>query len=129
MARQARFWLNKDLGFFARKKTLREMMAERGLDEFGRRKTQAAPAERAAPPAAQPAPQAGASARFVASFSYATLGQQTVEIEELNALEFRGRNRQDGRLHSYAWAKIRGLVKIVDSGEMLTPLEVLDRFH
>lgn len=37
MARQAKLWLTKDLAFFARDRTLRELMAARGLDEFGRK--------------------------------------------------------------------------------------------
>lgn len=73
--------------------------------------------------------QAEDAVKFVASFSYGTLGQQTVEVAALNPLEFRGHNRQDGRSRTYVWKRVRGLVKIVETGEMLTPLETLDRFH
>lgn len=130
IARQLRRWLNKD------EKTLRELMAERGLNEFGRQGTAAsAPSSgaRAEPaqggPEPEPPVQAGARVKFVTEFSYDPPGVQRVSVIALNNREFKGYCEGSSELRTFSWGKVRGLMRIIGSGEMLSPYEVYDYYH
>jgi len=108
-----------------REKTLRELMAERGLDENGR--TLAAAAAAREPKPVPPQPMVS-KAIFVAEFTYDAAHLLTVSVVDLSRRELRGRCHQSGKLELFALNKVRGLIKIVDSGEMLTPSELVDRY-
>lgn len=107
-----------------REKTLRELMAELGRDENGRPLASAA-AER------QPEPPTLAVSKpiLVAEFTYEGTHLLTVSVVDLSSREFRGRCHQSGRLERFSLNKVRGLIKIVGTGEMLTPSELFDRYH
>lgn len=107
----------------AREKTLRELMAEQGLDENGRTPAPALPEQQTLSPR-----QVASAALFVAEFTYANSHLLTVSVVELHSQELRGHCRQSGTLERFALNKVRGLIKIVDTGEMLTPDEMLDRY-
>ncbi|MOA13088.1 hypothetical protein D3C78_1331200 [compost metagenome] len=106
-----------------REKTLRELMAERGLDENGRTLATAAREQRPVPPQ-----QVVSKAIFVAEFTYDAAHLLTVSVVDLSRQELRGRCHQSGKMELFALRKVRGLIKIVDTGEMLTPSELVDRY-
>jgi hypothetical protein len=106
-----------------REKTLRELMAERGLDENGRRLATAAREPKPLPPR-----QAEPKVIFVAEFTYDAAHLQTVSVVDLSRQELHGRCHQSGKLELFSLNKVRGLIKIVDSGEMLTSSELVDRY-
>lgn len=66
---------------------------------------------------------------LVAEFTYANSHLLTVSVVDLGSQEFRGHCQQSGKLELFALNKVRGLIKIVDSGEMLTPAEMVDRYR
>lgn len=106
-----------------REKTLRELMAEQGRDENGRMLASAAlerPAEPPKPVVSRPI--------FVAELTYDASHLLTVSVVDLSSQELRGRCHQSGRMERFSLNKVRGLIKIVDTGEMLTPDEMLDRY-
>lgn len=107
-----------------REKTLRELMAEQGRDENGRMLASAAPERQPEPPR-----QVVAKAIFVAEFTYDASHLLTVSVVDLSSQELRGRCHRSGRMARFSLSKVRGLIKIVETGEMLTPAEVLDRYH
>lgn len=137
MAKKAKLWFNKEISLFGRSKTLRELMAERGMDEYGRRTDHSPQAKPktirfAALPTEQPETSGTRSrgTKFVARFSYGTYREPlTVEVVEVKQWAFSGRSRLDNSWQSYSWSNVRGLIRVVDSGEMLTPIEVLDRYY
>ncbi|MCM2320000.1 MAG: hypothetical protein NDI93_11840 [Pseudomonas sp.] len=106
-----------------REKTLRELMAERGLDENGRTLATAAREQKPVPPR-----PVVSKAIFVAEFTYDAAHLLTVSVVDLSGQELRGRCHQSGKLELFSLNKVRGLIKIVDSGEMLTPSELVDRY-
>lgn len=108
----------------AREKTLRELMAEQGLDENGRTLATTEPEQTPVSPR-----QAVPTTILVAEFTYAKSNLLTVSVADLNSQEFRGHCQQSGKLELFALNKVRGLIKIVDTGEMLTPAEMVDRYH
>ncbi|MCM2330917.1 MAG: hypothetical protein NDI70_06445 [Pseudomonas sagittaria] len=108
----------------AREKTLRELMAEQGLDENGRPLAAAVPEQKPLAPR-----QAAPATIFVAEFTYADSHLLTVSVVDLGSQTFRGHCQQSGKLELFALNKVRGLIKIVDSGEMLTPAEMVDRYR
>lgn len=124
LAKQAKAWLKRDLVLFSKEKTLSELMAERGLNEFGR--TGAASSALAKPK--QPS-LAERKVKFVCEFSYDIPGMLRVSVVELNNREFRGYCDGSDEIQSFSWGKVRGLMKIVDNGEMLSPYEAFDRYH
>ena len=107
----------------AREKTLRELMAEQGLDENGRTLAAAVPEQRPGSPR-----QAAPTTIFVAEFTYANSHLLTVNVVDLGSQGFRGHCQQSGKLELFALNKVRGLIKIVDTGEMLTPDEMVERY-
>lgn len=124
LARQAKTWLKKDLTLFPKEPTLRELMAKRGLNEFGR--TGATTSSLA--PQKQPSLDEY-TVMFVTEFSYDTPSQLRVSVVALNSREFHGFCHENNAFQSFSWGKVRGLMRIVDSGEMLSPYEAFDKFH
>lgn len=116
---------------FSREKTLSELMAEQGRNEFGR----------VAPAGAQPTPVftlkselspqgfSGQKVLFVTEVSYDKPGQLRVGVVGLNNREFRGVVDGEDEVRTFSWGKVRGLMRIVDTGEMLSPYEVYDHYH
>lgn len=124
LARQAKTWLEKDLTLLFKEPTLRELMAKRGLNEFGRTgATTPALAQQKQPSLAEH------TVMFVTEFSYDTPSQLRVSVVALNSREFHGFCHENDKLQSFSWGKVRGLMRIVDSGEMLSPYEAFDKFH
>lgn len=107
----------------AREKTLRDLMAEQGLDENGRTLATAVPEQTPVAPR-----QVAPSTILVAEFTYTNSHLLTVSVADLDRLAFSGHCRQSGKLELFALNKVRGLIKIVDTGEMLSPAEMVDRY-
>lgn len=107
----------------AQEMTLRELMAEQGLDENGRTLAPAVPERKPMSPR-----QAEPTTIFVAEFTYDAAHLLTVSVVDLNRRELRGHCQQSGKLELFSLNKVRGLIKIVDSGQMLTPSELVDRY-
>lgn len=97
-------------------KTLRELMAEQGLDENGR-KLEQTPESRVI---------------CVVEFSYdgpnGSPGHTVLQVVRLDAKVFHGSSLQTGEMLSFAWSRVRGLVRLVDSGEMVEPRDVVARY-
>ena len=108
----------------AREKTLRELMAEQGLDENGRTPAAAVPERKPMSPR-----QTAPTTILVAEFTYANSHLLTVSVVDVGSQDFRGHCQQSGKLELFALNKVRGLIKIVDTGEMLTPAEMVDRYR
>lgn len=121
--RQRLNW-NAETAPAVREKTLRELMAEQGLDENGRTLATAAPEQKPVP-----LQQVVSKAIFVAEFTYDASHLLTISVVDLSSQELRGRCHQSGKMEMFALRKVRGLIKIVDTGEMLTPSELVDRYH
>ncbi|MBV2132895.1 hypothetical protein KRX52_08790 [Pseudomonas sp. MAP12] len=104
-------------------KTLKDLMAEQGRDENGRKA--------ALQPAEQKRPDQTSQVIFVAEFSYDNSNglpsHRRVSVVGLNGLSFHGYCQQGSELQSFCWSKVRGLMKMVDSGEMMATDEVLAR--
>ncbi len=104
-------------------KTLKDLMAELGCDENGRK---AAPE-----PSEQKHPGRASKVIFVVEFSYdnpnGSPSHRQVSVVDLNGLNFHGYCHQGNEIQSFSWGKVRGLIKMVDSGEMMGPNEVIAR--
>lgn len=132
MSRSITALLRRIRRLFSREKTLRELMAEQGRNEFGR--TAAASTARPAAVIREATPAAlqdigEQKVRFVTEFSYDKPGTMRVAVVALNNREFQGVVEGDGHLQTFSWGKVRGLMKIVDTGEMLSPYEAYDFYH
>lgn len=120
---KAKAWFGNGRFPFSKEKTLGELMAERGLNEFGR--TGQAPAQ-----AKQKTSSSSYTVKFVAEFSsFEMPGNVRVSVVALDSREFQGFLEEGGELQAFSWGKVRGLMKIVDTGEMLSPYEAYDVYH
>lgn len=118
--------------FSRREKTLSELMAEQGRNEFGR--TAAASVAQPAAVAREAVPASlqdigGQKVRFVTEFSYDKPGTMRVAVVALDNREFQGVVEGGGHPQTFSWGKVRGLMKIIDTGEMLSPYEAYDFYH
>ncbi|MOA63889.1 hypothetical protein D3C78_1897730 [compost metagenome] len=52
-----------------------------------------------------------------------------VAVVALDNREFQGVVEGGGHLQTFSWGKVRGLMKIIDTGEMLSPYEAYDFYH
>ena len=108
----------------AQEKTLRDLMAEQGCDASGRKADPLPAGRQHATP--------GQAAIFVAEFSYGNADgsacQRRVCVVGLNDGGFHGGCHPDNCIQAFSWNRVRGLMKIVDSGEMLGPKEVMARY-
>ncbi|MCQ4347820.1 hypothetical protein NGA35_10460 [Pseudomonas stutzeri] len=104
-------------------KTLRELMAERGLDENGRKLA-------SVPLPSQPV--VAVAAMFTIEFSYDSPGgvvaHARVGVTTLDAHAFHGFLDEESGVRVFAWGRVRGLVRLVDTEEMVEPREVIARY-
>ncbi|MBV2132015.1 hypothetical protein KRX52_04280 [Pseudomonas sp. MAP12] len=117
---------------FSREKTLRELMAEQGRNEFGR--AAAVSVAQAAVVTRETVPVTlhgigRQKVRFVSEFSYDKPGTIRAAVLTLNNREFQGVVEGEDQVSTWSWGKVRGLMKVVDTGEMLSPYEVYDLYH
>lgn len=118
--------------FSRREKTLSELMAEQGRNEFGRAAAAsvarpAAVTREATPVALQDIGEQ--KVLFVTEFSYDKPGLIRVAVLALNNREFRGVAEGEDQVGTWSWGRVRGLMKVVDTGEMLSPYEMYDFYH
>lgn len=99
-------------------KTLRELMAEQGLDENGR-KLESTGAQRAA---------VICSVEFSYDCANGSPGHTVLKVVRLDAKAFHGFSPQTGEMLSFPWSRVRGLMRLVDSGEMLEPKDVIAQY-
>lgn len=132
MSRSITALLRRIRRLFSREKTLRELMAEQGRNEFGR--TAAASTARPAAVIREATPAAlqdigEQKVLFVTEFSYDKPGTMRVAVVALNNREFRGVAEGEDQVGTWSWGRVRGLMKVVDTGEMLSPYEMYDFYH
>ncbi|SDS40564.1 hypothetical protein [Pseudomonas oryzae] len=121
---QRRFGGARSTGLrWAPDKTLKELMAEQGLDENGRKRDPSP-----IPPQTGPQNDVICIVEFSYDGANGSPGHTVLGVVRLDDRAFHGLCPRSGEMLSFPWSKVRGLVRLVDSGEMIEPRDVVARY-